>query len=157
MSALKLYLDGQGNVGIGTSTVSQRLHVGGGDVNVDTGGDFRVNNVPVLTATALGHSVTSSQLQQLGNVSGINVTGNVLVGNTALFVNASSPRVGVGTAAPNYELDVVGDLNVTGSLVDFPVDFPVTSNSTLTLQLNGRDMFPADTADTTSHHRVKWW
>lgn len=152
-AALKLRLDSQGNVGIGSNAAVHKLHVEGGDVNVDSGSSYRINNVPVLTETALGDTVVSSSLETLGNVSALTVTGNVTVGGGALFVDATQKRVGLGTTSPGYELDVVGDVNVTGSF-----NLP----SALKLQTNGRDMFPENTADTTSISGLgsatdKWW
>jgi hypothetical protein len=59
MAALKLRIDAQGNVGIGTLAPLHRVHVGGCNVNVDAGRSYRINNVPVQNSTALGNSVVS--------------------------------------------------------------------------------------------------
>ena len=61
--------------------------------------------------------------------------------NATFLVNATNKRVGLGKVSPQYDLDVVGDVNITGSYLPFPP---------LTFQTNGRHMFPADTADTSS-------
>ena len=46
-------------------------------------------------------------------VSVLNVTGNLTVGDSILFVDGSSGFVGIGMTAPNYRLDVLGDINAT--------------------------------------------
>jgi hypothetical protein len=76
-TTIKLRVTSQGNVGIGTPTPLQKLHVAGGNLNVDSGGSYRISNVPVLTSGALGSSVVFSQLQTLGNLNTLNVTGSV--------------------------------------------------------------------------------
>ncbi len=48
----------------------------------------------------------------------IGLTGNfpLVVDATTLVVNGSMNRVGIGTAAPGYALDVVGDINTSGDI-----------------------------------------
>ena len=55
-SSLKLRLDARGNLGIGTPTPLQKLHVSG-NLNIDAGASYRINNVPILSSTALLPSV----------------------------------------------------------------------------------------------------
>ena len=76
-SSLKLRIDKQGNVGLGTLKPLHKLHVGSGDVNITVGSSYCINNVSILNSTALGNSVVSSQLQTLGNLSSLNVFGDV--------------------------------------------------------------------------------
>ena len=44
------------------------------------------------------------------------INGDFQVGTSDLYVDVSTSRVGVGTAEPEYSLDVVGDINLTGGL-----------------------------------------
>jgi hypothetical protein len=44
------------------------------------------------------------------------IDGDFQVGTSNLYVDVSTSRVGIGTAEPEYSLDVVGDLNFTGDL-----------------------------------------
>ena len=39
-----------------------------------------------------------------------------LVSDNNLFIDIANDRVGVGTTTPQYKVDVVGDINFTGSL-----------------------------------------
>ena len=45
----------------------------------------------------------------------LNITQNFLVDTNTLFVDSSNNRVGVGTSSPQQELEVEGDMNVTGT------------------------------------------
>ena len=146
-SSLKLRIDAQGNLGIGTLVPLHKLHVASGNVNVNAGNSYRINNVPVLTSSALGNTVVSSGLQTLGNLSAMNVSGNVSVQGNNLIINSVTNRVGLGTTSPSYALDVVGNVRATtylqnGSAI---VAAGVTFES-----FRGGNYFPADTADTTT-------
>jgi hypothetical protein len=89
-SSLKLRIDARGNVGVGTVNPSQRLHVSGGNIGLDSGSSLRINNVPVLTSTSLGNTVITSSLQTVGNLSTLRVTGDVNVDNGTFVVNSGS-------------------------------------------------------------------
>ena len=84
-------------------------------VNVATGQEFKVNNVSVLSATALGSSVVGSSLTSVGTLAGLDLAGlltehvtvtagklsdaanlDLANGNVFLFTTAESP-----TATPN--------------------------------------------------------
>ncbi|MCK5211385.1 hypothetical protein KAJ89_01660 [Candidatus Parcubacteria bacterium] len=51
-----------------------------------------------------------------GKVGDLQIGGNLLVDLNTLAVDSVNNRVGVGTDAPNYELDVNGDINFIGDL-----------------------------------------
>jgi len=48
--------------------------------------------------------------------SGLNVTGNVSIAQDTLFVDNTSSFVGIGTASPGVELEVIGGVNISGGL-----------------------------------------
>lgn len=53
----------------------------GGNVAVDAGNTFKIGNVDILSATALGNTVISSSLQTVGNLTMLTVaSGNVNLG-----------------------------------------------------------------------------
>jgi hypothetical protein len=47
------------------------------------------------------------------------VTSNLEVGNSNLFVNTTTSRVGIGKTNPDYTLDVVGNIKASGDLIAF--------------------------------------
>jgi hypothetical protein len=149
-SNLKFRLAASGNVGVGTLFPNHKLHVGSGNLNVTTGNVFMVNNVPVLTSTSLGNTVIFSQLQTLGNLSTLNITGNVSLGNTVV-VNSVTNRVGLGLglSQPNYSLDIAGDIMATTYRQNTSIVWSSTTKQTFDT-FQSINYFPENTADTTS-------
>jgi len=98
-----------GNVGIGTTSPQQKLVVVG-DLNVTGASYFGAQSFTI-----------------------INTTGNLIVDNNVLYVDTNTNQVGIGTNTPNQKLQVIGNLNVTGTLYASNV----SSNSPLQLQTQG--------------------
>jgi len=71
--ATKIRVDVQGNVGLGTATPLQKLHVAGDVTMGNVGTAYKINAIDTLSATALGNSVITSSLQTVGNLSTLNV------------------------------------------------------------------------------------
>src|SRR6056300_1336975 len=87
-------------VGIGTTNPGYALDVAG-DINLS--GDFYQGGSPFV-----------SSLWTDGDDS-LYYRSNVEVGTANLFVDTTTSRVGIGTTAPGYDLDVNGDINFTGT------------------------------------------
>ena len=124
-----------GNLGIGTTNPTSKLHVVGdvlvsgittsGGVNVTTGNDYKINGTSVLTSTTLGSAVVNSSLTSVGTLGLLSVTGvttsggvNVTTG-TDYKINGTSVLTSttLGSAVVNSSLTSVGTLgilNVTG-------------------------------------------
>jgi hypothetical protein len=118
-----------------------------GNVNLEsTSFEYFIDNVSVLSNDTLGVGVTFSSLERLGTLNLLNVTGlstfdgvvkmnsdvgidnlgvtfNTTIGgdlrvdNDTLFVDVSEDKVGINIT-PAYTLDVLGDINLTGTLFD---------------------------------------
>ena len=105
-----------GNVGIGTTSPSEKLEVIG---NFSIPGTLFVDNES--GRVGIGTTSPAEKLHVIGNV---NVSGMIeantinaterFVANNTLFVNNS--MVGIGIDNPTHVLHVVGDANITGNL-----------------------------------------
>lgn len=102
-----------GNIGIGKTAAGFRMDVEG-VVNITSGSTYKINGLDVISSTALGSHVTSSNLTSVGTLSGLSITGNVIVGPSLFTVSESHGRVGIKTSEPEAELDVLGDIFCSG-------------------------------------------
>ena len=79
--------------------------------------DVEADSVTV-TDTTTSTSATTGALKVAGGIStqeNLNVGGTVKVDGDTLVVESGTDRVGINKAAPAYALDVVGDINFTGT------------------------------------------
>jgi hypothetical protein len=95
---------------------SQLIYRGGGrlwtssNFDLGSGSSYKINNVPVLTTGALGPSITSSALTEIGTLEHLQVSGDANIGQFAFF-NSTHNRLGIGTEEPSAALDIL-DNNV---------------------------------------------
>jgi hypothetical protein len=108
-------IESNGDVGIGVSA-SYKLDVGG-DANLADGSDYRIDGNSILNETTLGSSVVNSSLTSVGNLVDLTVDGDVVVGVTQFVIDVSESKVGIGSATPTKELDVVGDAVLQGGVL----------------------------------------
>lgn len=89
-----------------------------------------------LPGTTLKSTVTGSSLTSVGTLTSLNVTGDLTVDTNTLKVDATNNRVGVGTASPQYALDVQSSQTLgmrvthTGAGNAFLVEDSATTDST---------------------------
>lgn len=105
-----------GNVGIGTTSPTQLLHVEGGFLHV-TGGTSNAKNIRLYVNDSWGYLTTSAAKfylnQELRVDTGLIGSYNEDLqlrtsGNTRITVNNSSGNVGIGTASPSTKLEISG-------------------------------------------------
>jgi len=103
--------------GSGTSTF---LINGNGQVtatgDIGTSGVFKIDDTEVLNNTTLGSGILSSSLTSVGTLTSLDIVGDLTVDTNSLYVDSTNNFVGINTTSPAYELDVSGDLNVSGSI-----------------------------------------
>jgi len=133
----KMVMDSQGNLGIGNTSPSERLHVEG-NMRL-TGALHDANNEEGTNGQVL--STTGSGIDWV-DASSISDGDWTLSGND--MYNNNSGNVGIGTTAPTYKLDVIGDVGILGSTADtegikLQTDF-VYQNTSSRIFFNGRDI-----------------
>ena len=67
---------------------------------------YKIDNVPVLSYTELGLTVTKSNLRQIGTLKTLDVTGDVTLSEFAYF-NSTVNRLGLGTTEPNASISIL--------------------------------------------------
>jgi hypothetical protein len=80
------------------------------DFDLSEGRTYSINNIPVISLTSLGDTITESNLTSLGTLETLEVSGNSVFGEF-IFVDSISNRLGIGTDEPNASLTIL-DNNV---------------------------------------------
>jgi hypothetical protein len=116
-----VFVDGSGNVGIGTTTPSRLLDVNG---NIGINSDGIISELNALYVTGnramFGYDgVNNNAVVQGSTAKGIefNVNSAAFGSGTVMVIN-SSGNIGMGTTTPAQKLSVVGNLRLTGALYD---------------------------------------
>jgi hypothetical protein len=76
------------------------------DFDLDPTKSYKIDNVPVLSASELGPQVTKSNLKEVGALKSLNVVGNASVGEFAYFMSGNA-RLGINTDQPNGSIGIV--------------------------------------------------
>ncbi|MGC9314642.1 MAG: beta strand repeat-containing protein [bacterium] len=103
-----------GDVGIGTSTPSQRLHVNG-DINASSGYGYRINNTAAsgeflrgngtrfVSSPILAGDIPSGSSSYIWNQTASDQTAGFRISGNGLF---NGGYIGIGTTSPSYPIDV---------------------------------------------------
>lgn len=76
----RITLLNDGKVGIG-KTPTQSLDVSG-NINMTTGGTYKINGTDVLSSSTLGSGVTSSSLTSVGTLNNLGISGTLAIDNS---------------------------------------------------------------------------
>jgi hypothetical protein len=107
-------------------------------LDISAGNSYNIDNVPMLTSTALGASVVSSNLTSVGKLTTLEVTGDVGIGDFTYF-DSTNNRLGLGTLEPSTSLNII-DNNVDialGSLAVNSAYIGTNSNHDFTIGTDG--------------------
>jgi hypothetical protein len=81
-----------------------------GAVDLAAGQQYKIDNVPVLSANSLGDSIVNSKLKTIGTLNDLKVSGDATLGDF-FFVNSTFNKIGIGTEDPAASLTIL-DNNV---------------------------------------------
>ena len=114
-----IFEDALGNVGIGTTAPGQQLQVGSGLISPDSQVvKLRVAGDEPLSckgAAAFGHNGAAVILGELDGVANIGGHSARLDAWADLAINRDGGNVGIGTAAPNEQLEITGNFRLPKS------------------------------------------
>jgi len=75
------------------------------NIDLDANLSYKINGATVITQNSLGTQILNSNLQEVGVLNSLDVSGNSNLGDFAFF-NASDARLGIGTMTPNAALEI---------------------------------------------------
>jgi hypothetical protein len=118
---IKMSIDNDGNVGIGSVTPSYKLHVMGNgyfsstlqvnsNITLSGGGDVIIND---SDGTGTFNSFMDSGIGYIRIDDGGSANGKLNINSGLLYVGASGGNVGIGSTSPACKLDVVGTIRST--------------------------------------------
>ncbi len=123
-----IYMDLNGNIGIGTNTPSDKFHVKGGatfedNITIGTNGTSIILNNPTSAGTAQTDNNSRIALEH-GNNDMLYMdpdggyTGGIKLGGAFCIIPQSNNLnfIGIAQNIPQYQLDINGDFNFTGSV-----------------------------------------
>jgi hypothetical protein len=135
-------IDGKGLIWLDGATGSKQLVYKEGNrlwstMNLDLARDrtFQINKIDVLSASELGPTVVTSNLQTVGELNGLKVSGQVEFDNWVFF-NGYNNTMGLNTESPNATLGVVvenGIEVIVGAKDDKTAKIGTFSSNTLDL------------------------
>jgi hypothetical protein len=147
---IKMSIDNDGNVGIGTTTPTYKLQVLGSfyvNTTAYINGALTVDDNIIVTAgndfgiydsdgTGAYWQYMDSGIAYLRIDDGGSANGKLNINSGLLYVGASGGNVGISSTTPGYKLDVVGDINFSSTLKFGGIN--VVSNAGGDVYLNGR-------------------
>lgn len=153
-------IDGKGLIWLDGATGSKQLVYKEGNrlwstMNVDLARDrsYHINKIEVLSATELGPTVTTSNLQTVGELNGLKVSGQVEIDNWVFF-NGYNNTLGLNTESPNATLGVVVENGIEviiggkddktakiGTFSSNTLDFVTDNKTRMSLTDNGEVIF----------------
>jgi hypothetical protein len=118
---IKMSIDNDGNVGIGSVTPAYKLHVMGNgyfsstlqvnsNITLSGGGDVIIND---SDGTGTFNSFMDSGIGYIRIDDGGSANGKLNINSGLLYVGASGGNVGIGSTSPACKLDVVGTIRST--------------------------------------------
>jgi len=110
----KMRIDSSGNVGIGTSSPEQKLHVEGASITVNRGNDdssIAFQNSTSGATWRIGRDYSNSEALTFAYSA---TDYPSLTGNGLIYINTSG-NVGIGMTSPSNKLEVAGDVAINTS------------------------------------------
>jgi len=108
---------------------------------------YKIDSVPVITASSLGDSIVNSKLKSIGTLNSLKVSGDASLGDF-FFVNSTFNKIGIGTEDPSASITIL-DNNVEISIGSPDYDIAhigTSSNHDVSIIADGRPRITATAA-----------
>jgi len=116
-------------VGLITTPVQTNITSVGTLSGLNVDGTVDATNIIATNITGTLQTVSQPNITSLGTLSSLNITGDLITDTNTLVVDSATDQVGIGLTNPSYKLDVVGDLNFTGTLYQNGITYTASASS----------------------------
>ena len=135
----RIRIDSSGNVGIGTTSPTTKLHVVGANNTTAFKVDFPSADFDFSANSTSGYT-TSFHMDDTGTYIGSNSAGRALIFQTndtdRLYINGNTGNVGIGTTSPSQKLHIHNSATLTATYQKF-TNGTATTGTTLGIDADG--------------------
>jgi hypothetical protein len=132
----RMRIANNGNVGIGTNSPGDKLHIKDGNLRIENSGSNSLDSKIIFAETGYNDIFfIATDLQNVGasdqhlRFGYTNSGDSGIINENTLFNISGNGNIGIGTITPSKKLDVNGDVNISGTLTTTNLDVTGTTTT----------------------------